>query len=236
MKKTGPKPKRKKQAPKSPAKPRTGRGRAKSLKSNRKTASKAKSRSSKAPSRKTAQVKKRKAAPPPLIRRKPTAQEIAYQKTLTQFEGAVKLLNGNHLAKARSTFDRLVETATPDLAQRARMYLNICKQRLSRSAVQLNTAEDHDNYGVQVANQGMLDEAEGYLKKGLKLAPQCDYIHYALASTSALRDSAEEAMEHLEHAIELNGRNRYLAQNDPDFSGLSEDPRFTELLYPEKSD
>ena len=56
----------------------------------------------------------------------------------------------------------------------------------------------------------------------------------ALASTSALRENAEQAMEHLEHAIELNNRNRYLAQNDPDFSSLSEDPRFTELLYPEK--
>ena len=114
------------------------------------------------------------------------------------------------------------------------MYLNVCNQRIARPAVQLKSAEDHYNYGVQLSNQGMLDEAEEYLKKALKLAPHLDYVHYALASTSALRENAEQAMEHLEHAIGLNGRNRYLAQNDPDFSSLSEDPRFTELLYPEK--
>jgi len=181
----------------------------------------------------TLRAKKSKAPPPPILR-KPTAEEIAYQHALAQFESAVRLLNDNHYGQARSAFDRLAETATSDLAQRARIYLNICNQRLARPAVQLKTAEDHYNYGVQLANQGMLEDAEAALKKALKLAPQCDYIHYALASTSALRDNPEQAMEHLEHAIGLNARNRYLAQNDPDFSGLGEDPRFTELLYPEK--
>lgn len=217
MKKSGPKPKRKKQTAKSSAKSRPNRG----------SASKTKRGSSKVKSA-------RNAAPAAPIRRKPTADEIAYANTLTQFESAVKLLNDNHFAKARNSFEKLVGTATPDLAQRARMYLNVCNQRISRPAVQLKSAEDHYNYGVQLANQGVFDEAEEYLQKALQLAPQLDYIHYALASTCALQENAEQAMEHLEHAIELNARNRYLAQNDPDFSSLSEDPRFTELLYPEK--
>jgi tetratricopeptide (TPR) repeat protein len=203
------------------------------LKSGGKAVAKPKSRSTKTTSAKTA-TRRVEAPPPPVIRRKPTAEEIAYQNALAQFENALKLLNENHFAKARPIFERLVGTATPDLAQRARIFLNVCNQRLSRPAVQLKTADDHYNYGVQLANRGMLDEAEEALKKALKLAPQCDYIHYALASTSALRENPEQAMEHLGHAIELNSRNRYLAQNDPDFSSLSEDPRFTELLYPEK--
>ena len=234
MKRSAPKPKGKKQTPKSSAKSRTGQRVARSVKPNRESAGKAKSGSSNAPSLKSAPARKSKTPPPPPIRRKPTAEEIAYQNMLAQFEGAVKLLNDNHFAKARGAFEKLVGTATPDLAQRARIYLNVCNQRMARPAVHLKTAEDHYNYGVQLANQGMLDEAEEYLKKALKLAPQLDYIHYALASTSALRENAEQAMEHLEHAIKLNGRNRYLAQNDPDFSSLDEDPRFTELLYPEK--
>ncbi len=153
---------------------------------------------------------------------------------LAQFESAVKLLNDNRFAKARNKFEKLAEAATPDLAQRARMYLKVCNQRISRPTVELKSAEDHYNYGVQLANQGFLDEAEEYLQKALQLAPRFDYVHYALASTSALREDSEQAMAHLEHAIELNGRNRYLAQNDPDFASLIEDPRFTELLYPEK--
>ena len=233
MKRPAPKPKGKKQAPKSPVKSRTGRRDAKSVKPSRESAGKATRKPAKALSTKSARGKKTQ-TPPPLLRRKPTAEEIAHQNALAQFEAAVKLLNENHFAKARGTFEKLAGTATPDLAQRARMYLNICNQRIARPAVHLKSAEDHYNYGVQLSNQGLLDEAEEYLKKALKLAPHLDYIHYALASTSALRENAEQAMEHLEHAIGLNARNRYLAQNDPDFSSLSEDPRFTELLYPEK--
>ena len=171
---------------------------------------------------------------PPPITRKPTAEEIAYREALARFENAVKLFNDNQFAKARNSFERLAETATPDLAQRAKVYLNICNQRLARPTVNLKTADDYYNYSVQLANQGNLEEAEQCLTKALKLAPKCDYIHYAMASTLALKDNAEGAMDSLAQAIGLNGRNRYLAQNDPDFSSLSEDPRFTELLYPEK--
>ena len=237
MKRPASKPKGKKRtlkSSKSAAKSRTGQRSAKSVKPRRKSAGRATRSSSKASSSRSARGKKARTPPPPPIRRKPTADEIAYQNALTQFEAAVKLLNENHFAKARSAFEKLVNTAAPDLAQRSRMYLNVCNQRIARPAVQLKSAEDHYNYGVQLSNQGMLDEAEEYLEKALKLAPQLDYVHYALASTSALRENAEQAMEHLEHAIGLNARNRYLAQNDPDFSSLSEDPRFTELLYPEK--
>ena len=234
MKKPASKPKGKKQTPKSSAKSRTGQRVAKPVKPTRKSAGKATRSSSKAASSRSVRGKKVQTPPLAPIRRKPTADEIAYQNALNQFEAAVKWLNENHFAKARSAFEKLVDTATPDLAQRARMYLNVCNQRIARPAVQLKSAEDHYNYGVRLANQGMLDEAEEYLKKALKLAPHLDYVHYALASTSALRENPEQAMEHLEHSIGLNARNRYLAQNDPDFSSLSEDPRFTELLYPEK--
>jgi hypothetical protein len=41
-------------------------------------------------------------------------------------------------------------------------------------------------------------------------------------------------MANLKIAITLNSANRYHARNDEDFAFLQEDPRFTELLYPEK--
>ena len=36
-------------------------------------------------------------------------------------------------------------------------------------------------------------------------------------------------------AIRLNPANRYQARNDSDFKNLADDPRFTELLYPDTS-
>ena len=151
-----------------------------------------------------------------------------------RFETAVKLFNVSSFARARGIFERLAASSPADLAQRARIYLRICKQRLSPASLQLKTADDHYYYGVQLANRGKFADAEQSLKKAFNLAPKCDYVRYALASTAALRDSAAEALEHLQEAIRLNGQNRILAQNDPDFSNLDEDPRFTELLYPEK--
>ena len=168
--------------------------------------------------------------------RRPTPEEVALKKALEQFANAVKLFNNNEFSKARGILGRLVSTPSSDLAERVRVYLNICNQRLSRSPLHLKTADDFYNHGVQLANQGNLDEAEECLKKALKLAPKGDYIHYVMATTEALRgNNVEGVLEHLQKAIELNAQNRYLAQKDPDFSNLEDDPRFTEMIYPEKS-
>ena len=171
----------------------------------------------------------------PSAPRRPTPEEVALKNALEQFASAVNLFSNNEFAKARGILGRLVKTPAADLAERARVYLNICNQRLSRSILHLKTADDFYNHGVQLANQGNLEEAEECLKKALKLDPKCDYIHYAMATTQALRENVEGVLEHLQKAIELNAQNRYLAQKDPDFSNLEEDPRFTEMIYPEKS-
>ncbi len=172
--------------------------------------------------------------PAPVLRREPTPEEIQHQKNLVRFEGAVRLFNQSDFQKAREAFTSLATNSAPDLAQRARVYLNICDQRLSHPVLRLKTADDFYNYAVSMANQGNREEAEINLNKALKLAPKSDYIYYALATTQALRENVEGSLENLQKAIELNARNRYLAQNDSDFENLGEDPRFTELIYPEK--
>ena len=168
------------------------------------------------------------------MRRRLTPQEIAHQNSMARFENGLQLFNQNQFARARGIFERLTKDPARELAERARVYLNICQQRMARSSPQLKTAEDLYNHGVGLANQGNPEEAEQVLRKALKLAPQADYIYYAIATTYALRENVEGALEYLLKAIELNERNRYQAQNDADFANLLEDPRFTELLYPEK--
>jgi len=37
----------------------------------------------------------------------------------------------------------------------------------------------------------------------------------------------------LNEAIKLNPSNRFQARSDSDFNNMADDPRFTELLYPE---
>lgn len=172
--------------------------------------------------------------PAPVLKREPTAEEIQYRKNMARFENAVKVFNSGDFAKARELFAALTTISSQDLAQRVRIYLNICERRLSKPALRLKTVDDYYNYAVSMANQGNREEAENNLNKALKLAPKSDYIYYALATTQALRDNVEGSLENLHKAIELNAKNRYLAQNDSDFEALEEDPRFTELIYPEK--
>jgi hypothetical protein len=43
----------------------------------------------------------------------------------------------------------------------------------------------------------------------------------------------EQCLEHLSQAIGINPQNRIHARVDSDFQDMADDPRFTELLYPE---
>ncbi len=83
----------------------------------------------------------------------------------------------------------------------------------------------------------LADRARMHLKiaeQARKAAPKADHIHYALAALDCLTGEADSALENLKIAIQLRPENRYHARNDEDFAFLQEDPRFTELLYPEK--
>jgi hypothetical protein len=44
---------------------------------------------------------------------------------------------------------------------------------------------------------------------------------------------AHTCLEHLTQSIHLNAKNRIQARADSDFQDMADDPRFTELLYPE---
>jgi tetratricopeptide (TPR) repeat protein len=83
-------------------------------------------------------------------------------------------------------------------------------------------------------NLGRWDEAREHLDRARKAAPKADHVVYAVAALDCLTGEADSAMANLKIAIQLRPENRYHARNDEDFKFLQEDPRFTELLYPER--
>jgi tetratricopeptide (TPR) repeat protein len=83
-------------------------------------------------------------------------------------------------------------------------------------------------------NLGRWDEAREHLDRAHKASPKADHIVYAMAALDCLTGEADSAMQNLKVAIQLRPENRYHARNDEDFAFLQEDPRFTELLYPER--
>ncbi len=157
------------------------------------------------------------------------------QQQLKQYEEGVRLFQQQKFHKARQEFERVVSGPSRELADRARVHLRICIQRIERPpAASPRTAEDHYHRGVAMMNLGHWDEARDHLERARKLAPKADHVIYALAALDCLTGEADAALDKLKLAIELRPENRYHARNDEDFAFLQEDPRFTELLYPER--
>jgi hypothetical protein len=66
-----------------------------------------------------------------------------------------------------------------------------------------------------------------------KQSPRVDYVTYGLAALDCLTGHLEDSLRNLDSAIRVNPSLRFQARNDSDFQNLVEDPRFTELLYPD---
>jgi len=157
------------------------------------------------------------------------------QAQMKVYEEAMSLFHQQKFQRAKQELERVIAGPSKELADRARTHLRIVEQRMKPSADQNpKSPEDHYQRGVAMMNLGRWDEARESLEKARKLAPKADHVHYALAALDCLTGEADSALANLKIAIELRSSNRYHARNDEDFNFLQEDPRFTELLYPEK--
>ena len=157
------------------------------------------------------------------------------QAQLKTYEEAMSLFHQQKFQRAKAELEKVLAGPSKELADRARTHLRITEQRMKPSHDQNpKSPEEHYQRGVAMMNLGRWDEARESLEKSRKLAPKADHVHYALAALDCLTGEADSAMANLKIAIELRPANRYHARNDEDFAFLQEDPRFTELLYPEK--
>jgi tetratricopeptide (TPR) repeat protein len=160
--------------------------------------------------------------------------DVAVQHQLKQYDEALRYFQQQKLHRAKQSLEKVLEGPSKELCDRARIHLRICEQRISRTQVPaLKGAEDYYTQGIAMMNLGRWDEAREHLDRARKAAPKADHIVYAMAALDCLTGEAESAMENLKLAIQLRPENRYHARNDEDFAFLQEDPRFTELLYPE---
>ncbi len=143
--------------------------------------------------------------------------------------------SASSLLKPSRTFSKpWREGFSKELADRAVMHIRICEQRLARQASTPRSPEENYNSGIAMMNLGRWDEAREFFEQAKKQSPKAEHVFYALAVLDSLTGEADGALTNLKRAIELRPENRYHARNDEDFEPLLEDPRFTELLYPER--
>lgn len=200
-------------------------------------ASRATSKRSDNKARSLSKVKKKKNLPPPPPPQRGGVELVdpRVQAQLKTYDEALALFHQQKYARAKQELEKVLEGPSKELADRARMHVNIAEQRMKPLQEQNpRSAEEHYQRGVAMMNVGRWDEARESLDKARKAAPKADHIHYALAALDCLTGEADAALANLKAAIELRPANRYHARNDEDFVFLQEDPRFTELLYPEK--
>ena len=165
-----------------------------------------------------------KAPPPP---------DPKYTQAVQNYESGLKAMQEHKFEKAKGLLEKVVAGPSKELADRARVHLNTCNQQLSRGTTSFKTLGEHYDYAVSLINAGQYEEARDHMEKILKQNPKADFAFYGLALLDCLTNRSEDCLRNLSDAIKLNTANRFQARNDPDFKNMADDPRFTELLYPE---
>jgi tetratricopeptide (TPR) repeat protein len=178
---------------------------------------------------------RRKAIPPTARPGGPGNHGVAQHDaaTLHHYQSALQLLQQAKFEKALVAFEKLLGTAPPALAERCRMYVTACHRELSKSKLVFASPEEQYDYAVSLLNTDYYEEAREQFAEILQSHPAADYALYGLAVLDAITGQVEECLDHLFQAIEANPRNRLQARTDTDFQSMQDDPRFTELLYPE---
>jgi tetratricopeptide (TPR) repeat protein len=157
-----------------------------------------------------------------------------FAQAVQNYEAGVKAMQEHKYERAKSLLEKVCESGMRELADRASTHLNTCMQQLGKgSSSAFKTAEEHYDFAVSLINDGNFDDARSHLEKILRQNPKADYAHYGMAALECLIGRFEPALKSLNDAIRLNPANRFQARNDSDFDRLSDDPRFTEVVYPE---
>jgi len=176
----------------------------------------------------------RKKTPAPTVRpggHSTTASAPVFQ----HYQAAVQLVQQGKFEKALAAFEKLLPSAPVEIVERSRMYITTCRRQIEQSGLAFLTPEERFDYAVSQLNGGYFEEARDQLKSILEGAPRADYAFYGLAVLDSITGRAQDCLDNLAQAIALNPKNRLQARSDNDFQSMLDDPRFTELLYPEVS-
>ncbi len=162
------------------------------------------------------------------------AAAVGPQEQYELFDKAIAQFHSGSFAQAKRLFERAAAGPSREIAHAARTHVQVCDRRLNRVAPAPSSAEDHYNLAVALINRRELEAAEAHLQEAVKLAPNADHIHYALALARGLQGHVQLAFDSLKRAIEIEPRNRAQARNDPDFAGLSQQQPLSALLFPDR--
>ena len=165
--------------------------------------------------------------------KKSIADDPRIAQAIQNYEIGLRALQEHKFDKAKAALQKVLGSPAKELADRAAVHINTCNQHLEKVATQFKSIEEHFDYAVSLMNVGDYVQAREHLEKLQKQSPKADYVIYGLAALDCMTGHVEDSLRNLDAAIRLNPALRFQARNDTDFQNLAEDPRFTELLYPD---
>jgi tetratricopeptide (TPR) repeat protein len=161
------------------------------------------------------------------VKEEKTKKDI-YEKALSSYGEAMKEFHKGKLDKAEELLKAFLEKydTEKELVDRARLYLQMARERGKKETISLKTFDDHLNYGVYKINSGAYEEALKLLEKALEMKEDEGRIYYLMADAYVLMGKTDEAMECLKKAFQKDKFYRILAQNENDFAPLWDDKKF----------
>lgn len=171
-------------------------------------------------------------------RSKDESKSTSHARTGTEaifqhYQSAVQLLQQGKYEKALAALEKLLPEAPIEIQDRCRLYITTCRRQMEKDKLSFATPEEHYDYAISQLNTGYYEEAREQFNSILAGNAEADYAFYGLAVLEAITGHVQECLDNLSRAIELNPKNRLQARVDNDFQSMVDDPRFTELLYPE---
>jgi len=159
--------------------------------------------------------------------------DTARAQAIASYEAALHLMQQGKFDKAHAAFDKMLANSPGDLADRIRMYISACLAQIAKGKTSFISHEEQYDYAISQLNNGNYEDARQQFRQILAANPTADYAFYGLAVLASMTGDSHECLEHLTQAIKHNPRNRIQARADSDFQDMADDPRFTDLLYPE---
>ncbi len=169
----------------------------------------------------------------PVVAAKSGSSSAVSAATFQHYQSAVQLVQQGKFDKALLAFEKLLPTAPFEIIERCRMYIQTCQRQINKTGLAFVTPEERYDYAVSQLNGGYFGEPEEQFRGIIGEYPGADYAFYGLAVLDSITGRAQGCLDNLTKAIELNPKNRLQARSDNDFQNMVDDPRFTELLYPE---
>ncbi len=160
-------------------------------------------------------------------------EDPRHVQAVQNYESGLRALQEHKFEKAKGHLQKVLAGPNKSLVDRAQVHILTCDKQLEKPALQFKTSEEHYDYAVSLINSGDYVTAREHLDKLLKQNPKAEFVLYGLAALHCLTGHVEESLKTLDEAIQARPALRFQARNDTDFQNLAEDPRFTELLYPD---